>query len=501
MSNQCLENIANRYDRQELIQGWNQEKLKNSRIAIIGNNILANYSAITLASLGFGTIEIFGNGVITNDTLLNFRRNNLDPDYSSGFLYFDSNIGDVKSEVIAEFIKKFNPLVDSYGVNIDMCKSGNMNLLNGPDIIIETTNDPASKIEAIEYSIAKKIPIISMSSNEIKSSVGMFNPNSRIQNQRKFIENIIFAEYNNKKQGTNTSQVISGLAIDEARKYLMPLENEKIIDDIVVYNLESNKRFNQNRDHEITGQTNLKNKTVLMIGAGAEGNHAGLEFALSNVGQLYIVDFDEVESTNLNRQIWFYDSVGQIKSEALVNKLKKINPRIKYIYSKNKITPESEDFFKKAKIDLMVDTVDNNKTRALLNYFSLKYNIPFISGGTSYNSGQVVTSVPGVTACLNCQVNIDDIALNAYTPNQSCIYAPQASVINSNQIMGGIIGGEARTILQPNKFGPPIQLVLKYVGNEDFRLATLPSQEPCKCYKNRKLLRTWMNKMNHLYTG
>lgn len=497
-SSQNLENIVNRYDRQQLIEGWQQEKLENAKVAVIGSDILANFTALALAALGFGTIEIYGQGIVTEQMLANYERNSLKPDYSQGFLYFDSEAGESKAEAIASFIKKVNPLVDTYGINIDMSKTGNIAVLGSPDIIFDATNDPASKIAAIEYAEQKKVPLISMSSSLLNAGIGTCNPASRAD-KRKLISNIVFAEFKDKAQGTTTSQLISSIGVDEGRKYIMPLKNEKVISDLVVYNLCSDKRFDQNIDRAVNGDNDLSDKSIIMVGAGALGNFTALDFALNNAGRLYVVDFDKIEPTNLNRQIWFYDAVGEHKAKALAEKLKKINPRVKFTAHAEKITPESEAFFKDAKADLIVDTVDNNKTRALVNYFSLLYKTPFISGGTRHDSGQVVVSIPGITACLNCQAGIDKSALNAYQPHQSCIYAPQPSVITSNQIVAALIGGEAKTVLQPDKYGDPIHSVLKYVSGEQYRLASLPTQNSCNCHENKKMLNAWKGKMAHLY--
>ena len=184
---------------------------------------------------------------------------------------------------------------------------------------------------------------------------------------------------------------------------------------------------------------------------------------------------------------------------ALADKLKRINPRVRVDYALSKIGPDTDNFFKKNNIDLIIDSVDNNKARALLNYFSQKYDIPFISGGTRYDSGQVIVCVPGKTACLNTQVDIDTMALESHRPHQSCIYAPQPSVITSNQIAAGLIGGEAKTILQEDKYGEPIHKILKYVSGEKFRLAALPTQESCDCRNDRDYMKNWMNRMGHIY--
>jgi molybdopterin-synthase adenylyltransferase len=494
-----LESVLNRYDRQQLIDGWKQEKLTDAKIAIIGSDALTHYLAITTAALGFGHIEIFGSGFVSDGNLSNHRKNERKPDYSEGFLYFDSAAGDGKAQAVSDFIKKLNPLVDSFAANIDISRCVDLSILGTPDIIFEATNNPASKLAAVEYCNQKKIPLISISSSEQSSAIGIYSPRQSRTDQKKFIENIIFPEYLGKKQGTTTSQFIAALATDEARKCLMPIKKEKVMDDIVVYDMHSDKRFDFSTDRNLNGEDDFSGKTVIMVGAGALGNFAGMDYVLNNVDKLYIIDFDTVESTNLNRQVWFYDAIGQVKSKALARKLKRINPRVEIITCDDKIIPEAESFFAETSADLLCDTVDNNKTRALLNYFSLKYKIPFISGGTKYDSGQVIVSIPGETACLNCQADIDQLALSGSQATQSCIYAAQPSVITSNQLIGALMVGEAKTIMNREKYGNPIKHVLKYVSGEQYRVAALPSQEACECYKDKKLQKRWFEKMGHLY--
>ena len=147
----------------------------------------------------------------------------------------------------------------------------------------------------------------------------------------------------------------------------------------------------------------------------------------------------------------------------------------------------------------MIDSVDNFKTRALLNYFARATGIPLISGGTDFKSGQTTVYVPGKTSCLQCQLTIDDLALQSLRP-QSCIYAAEPSVIISNQVVGGMITGEAYTVLAPQDNGEPIRGVLKYSSTEPERIGMLGSRDACKCHEQKKEEhKEWWNKMGKLY--
>ncbi len=485
--------IDNRYDRQQRIQGWDQAKLSSAKITIAGADALCQQVAISATALGFGTIEIYGKGI--NETLPEDENY----DYSQGVLNFEAERFSSRAKSLEQFLKKINPDASIAGVNIDL--SRNLGIIGETGLIIDATNNLDSKVELIQYAADKSIPLISIASDDTKAKTGLLpaaSRRTRSSERELLISNLYFLEFNQKKQGSITSQFIAGIAVDEARKLFMPLQNEALLEDIIIYNLASSQRFNDENDLQVE-TSSLSNYRVLMIGAGALGIMAGIQLASNNIGEITIVDFDAVETTNLNRQVLHYDAVGQQKATSLARKLKQINPRIKIKTKNERITLDSEVLFEKGRFDAIIDGVDNNKTRALLNYFSLKYNIPMISAGTRYNGGQITTSMPGRNACLNCQADIDRLAQSDHRP-ASCIYAPTPSVITSNQIIGAGIVGELRAVLDSAKYGQPTKSTLKYAANEDLRVKLMPaSKESCQCHQDDKMLKEWPRKMKHLY--
>src|SRR5712671_1030329 len=77
------------------------------------------------------------------------------------------------------------------------------------------------------------------------------------------------------------------------------------------------------------GQLKLKNSKVLLIGTGGLGAPLGLYLAAAGVGRIGLVDFDVVDSTNLQRQVLFGTSdVGRPKIEAAADRLRNLNPEI-----------------------------------------------------------------------------------------------------------------------------------------------------------------------------
>ncbi|MCB9359272.1 ThiF family adenylyltransferase [Candidatus Woesearchaeota archaeon] len=501
-----------RYHRQAALlenQGWDQGKLTDARVAVIGSGALAHYSALTLSAFGFGHIELYGQGKIDAKISASFNRGRQDiprstiiKAYSDGFMYYESREGQSRAKALEEIISKINPEIRFSGINLGLQRPENAALLGQQDLIIEATNDIESKLTVLEYARQRNIPVVSMSAGQHKGGIGIYSSNDHT-NQQKF-ENLLFYDQKNEAQDPIVSQVISGIGIEEARKIINPMNGENPLEDIVIYNLLANDRFSHNLNKNIDVPYDLSGKNVCLVGAGALGNFVGLGLALRNVGNLVVVDFDTTEITNLNRQILLYDGVGNSKARALVTKLKAINPDGNYRAKVDKITPESGEFFKRNNFDLIIDTVDNNKARAVINYFALKYDIPFISGGTRYNSGQVNIYVPGESGCLNCQADIDQLALGNYRrdrENHSCIYAAQPSVITSNQITGGLMVGEATNVLD-RAYGDFAKGEIKFVSNESDRMKLLPPPvNSCGCRHDKESLDNWLEKMRGVYDG
>jgi molybdopterin/thiamine biosynthesis adenylyltransferase len=151
-------------------------------------------------------------------------------------------------------------------------------------------------------------------------------------------------------------------------------------------------------------------------------------------------------------------------------------------------------YFKEDKPDLILDCVDSFGTRAIVNYFAVKYMIPLVSGGTNPSSGQVVAYVPGKSACLDCKLNVAK-ALARERTSHSCINAAQPSVIMTNEIIGGLMVSESMAIL--SKEYEPIRKTLKYDSKSDPRAGLIGGAAPCTC--ERDDLKKWMKDIIERY--
>ena len=88
-------------------------------------------------------------------------------------------------------------------------------------------------------------------------------------------------------------------------------------------------------------QTKLRNARVAVAGLGGLGSNIAVMLARSGVGELLLVDFDTVDVTNLNRQMYFIPQLGKPKAEALPEILYQINPYLTYRSVCIKVTPDN----------------------------------------------------------------------------------------------------------------------------------------------------------------
>lgn len=137
------------------------------------------------------------------------------------------------------------------------------------------------------------------------------------------------------------------------------------------------------------GQEKLVNSHALIVGAGGLGSPVALYLAAGGVGTLTICDFDDVDLTNLQRQIIHTtQSVGINKALSAQQALHAINPEVIINTVREK---SSEDAFTKlvAQADVVIDCSDNFATRYALNRIATKLRKPLVSGAAIGFEAQV----------------------------------------------------------------------------------------------------------------
>lgn len=150
------------------------------------------------------------------------------------------------------------------------------------------------------------------------------------------------------------------------------------------------------------GQQKIKDSSVLVIGVGGLGSPCAFYLAAAGVGRIGLVDSDEVELSNLSRQILhFTPDIGQAKVYSAREKLKKLNPDVEVVCYKERVTSENiipliQDY------DVVVDGSDNFPTRYLVNDACVITGKPLSHGAILRFSGQVFTIFPGKGPCYRC---------------------------------------------------------------------------------------------------
>lgn len=140
---------------------------------------------------------------------------------------------------------------------------------------------------------------------------------------------------------------------------------------------------------DIAGQEKLIRSSAFILGAGGLGSPAALYLAASGIGKLVICDHDQVDLTNLQRQILHNTaSIGKSKADSAKNTLQRINPQIKIIPLSECATPNllNKEI---GEADIVIDASDNFSARHLLNQACLIHRKPLISGAAVRFTGQV----------------------------------------------------------------------------------------------------------------
>jgi len=137
------------------------------------------------------------------------------------------------------------------------------------------------------------------------------------------------------------------------------------------------------------GQLDIKNSSVLCIGAGGLGSSVLLYLTASGIGEIGIVDNDHVEKSNLQRQIIHEtNNIGNLKIDSARERMRKLNPNSKLITFAERINPKNAlEIIRQ--FDIICDCSDNFGTRYLINDACLILNKPLVFGSVQGFEGQV----------------------------------------------------------------------------------------------------------------
>ena len=154
----------------------------------------------------------------------------------------------------------------------------------------------------------------------------------------------------------------------------------------------------------VKGQKKLLKSSALIVGAGGLGSPIAIYLAALGVGKIGIVDKDNVEISNLSRQIIFNtNDIKKNKSSVAIKKIKKINPDLQLYSFKKKLSKKNINQIAK-NFNLIIDGSDNFRTRFLINDYCLEKKKILVSGAISKFEGQVYTFnfSKKTSPCLRC---------------------------------------------------------------------------------------------------
>jgi molybdopterin/thiamine biosynthesis adenylyltransferase len=197
-------------------------------------------------------------------------------------------------------------------------------------------------------------------------------------------------------------------------------------------------------DIGIEGQTRILQGHALIIGAGGLGSPAAMYLACSGIGQITLVDDDNVELTNLQRQIAHTTaSVGQPKVASAKETLLALNPHVQVNALAVRADAALLDTLV-AQADVVLDCCDNFATRQAVNAACVKHRKPLVSGAAIQMDGQITVYDPREPSspCYACVFPPD------HTPEETrCatmgVFAPLVGII------GAVQAAEALKILAP----------------------------------------------------
>lgn len=152
----------------------------------------------------------------------------------------------------------------------------------------------------------------------------------------------------------------------------------------------------------LEGQLKLLDAKVLLVGAGGLGSPAGLYLAAAGVGTLGIVDDDEVDASNLQRQvIHTTERIGTPKTASARITIEALNPDVRVVEHRTRLEAGNVlDMLRD--YDLIVDGADNFPTRYLLNDASVRLGKPVVSASILGFDGQISVFAPGEGPCYRC---------------------------------------------------------------------------------------------------
>jgi molybdopterin/thiamine biosynthesis adenylyltransferase len=399
-----------RLDRQLRIQGWNQEALEEAHVGVVGDDdLLASIFVLSASALGVNNLVVIAPPL--NDPLVDTAR----------------RLNDRLNLVHVEGYYT-HPLLDE--------------LFSGCNLLVDLSRYGLANKLLLNRGFREGIPVIRGFSLEEDGRSGCSAFTYLWGREWRELEQLLSPKTlpaAHQDDGV-LDLIASGLALAEAAALLM---GRPVSEEIISYRRESLV-------------TTGVHPRLLVVGAGALGTFVGLGLVYAGFRTITFMDPDVVETTNLNRQVFFHDAVGSRKAEALARRLEamfgiRARSQVDYLRGDSDLSS----------FDAVFDCVDNFETKLVLGEKCREDGKILVSGGTGVDSGQAVPYRPGKDERTPAEVLglceiVDRRRAEAYERIQaSCAYQPDPSIVMTNQIVAGLMVDTYRIMLAG---GEPVSL-------------------------------------------
>lgn len=391
-----------RLDRQLRIEGWNQDALEEAHVGVVGDDdLLASIFVLSASALGLHNLAVIAPRL--DERLLETARR------------LNEGLNLVHLEGYYT-----HPLLDE--------------LFSGCNLLVDLSRYGLANKLLLNRGFRDGIPVIRAFASDEDGEAGCTAFTYLRGREWQELDQLVSPTAlpaSHEDDGV-LDLVASGLALGEAASLLM---KRAVSEEILSYR--------RKRPDPPGGDPR-----ILVVGAGALGTFVGLGLVYAGFRAMTFMDPDVVETTNLNRQVFFHDAVGLKKAEALAKRFEALfgiqaRSRVDYLRGDTDLSP----------FDTVFDCVDNFETRLVLSEKCREEGKALVSGGTGVDAGQVVPYRPGKdertpAELLGLYEIVDRRQVETYERiRASCAYRPDPSVIMTNQIVAGLMVDTYRIML------------------------------------------------------
>ncbi len=442
------------YSRQSVLD---QESISGAMLTIAGLSPIANFFLLYCHGLGVGHMRLIDSSLAGNEK----------NEFLLGKGMFRFLKKERKTDLIQERLSRINSdvFLDTFCLNLEK------SILGYPDVLLDLTNSQTSKRACLEHALDHNIPMISCSSSQSTAAISCFNPKAR--GRRLFLDTMLLEDYSMEGQGSFTSAIIAAIALDETRKFIAPLDDDRNISGRLDYSLYHPARLTTERQKPSRRKPSAPG-SALVVGAGGIGTYAALCLALMGT-KVTVYDNDIVEESNLNRQVFYTSHVGENKALSLKQELKGLG----------EIDARPELFTYKDGVGfypIVLCCVDSWDARKVINEKCVDGRVPMLNGSVTAFSSRVDGYSP-LHPCLECKYDFD--ALVRMQSSRGCCTAVQESnIVMTNALTGAMMAAEASL-----KASGTASKDLEYFSNPGlrgrFRVSSREQKGGCKCTSRR----------------